>query len=151
MPSWGYIVFGTFLILFSNFLYRNRNSPNVYFEGCSPKLTTTVATIMGFVFIVVGIFGYFFPIVLKWMEVYFETAEYLLDIFDIIVFLLLQAFLIFGLFHTLVMKRGKSNWLPVVLFFTVLSAIYWMWIIGTEQFDNVYREPFENILKLLFE
>jgi hypothetical protein len=155
MPWWGYIALGIGTILFSAILYRNRSSPNVEFEGGSPRTVTTIAIIVGLILIVVGISGYFFPPVIGGWETVTKVTESLSEIWDILGFLLLQALLICGLVYTLgwkgIIKREKSDLLPAVLICTVLSAIYWAWIFGADKFDSVYREPFLYIYNLLFE
>jgi hypothetical protein len=155
MPWWGYIALGIGTILFSAILYRYRNSPNVEFKGGSPRTVTTFAIIVGLVLIVVGISGYFYPKVMGGWETFTKATERLSDIWDILGFLALQVLLVCGIVYTLVwkalFKREKSDLLPAVLIFTVLSAIYRAWIFGAGKFDSVYKEPFQYIYNLLFE
>jgi hypothetical protein len=155
MPWWGYIALGVGVILFSAILYKYRNSPNVEFEGGSPRTVTTFAIIVGLVLIAVGFSGYFIPAVIRGWETLSKVMESLSEIWDILGFLAVQALLICALLYALVwktiIKREKSDLLPIVLIFTALSAIYWVWIFAAKKLESVYIEPFQYIHNLLFE
>lgn len=155
MPWWGCIALGVGLIILVTLLYMNRDSQKVYFDGGSPKVVTMFTIIIGSVLVILCIFGYFFPGILKWMELYSKVAENLSNIYEISLFAVLQALLFFGLFYTIIYKaiirREKSDLLTGVLFFTVLSGVYWVWIFWADKFEDGYKAPFQYFYKLIFE
>jgi tetratricopeptide (TPR) repeat protein len=72
MHWWLCIVVGAVFISLASILYVNRDNPNVYFKGGSPRFVTTIIIIYGVAIITVGIFGYFFP---RGTQAFLETAE----------------------------------------------------------------------------
>lgn len=152
MQWWGYIAIGIALIVFIVLLYLNRDSPNVNFEGAPPRLVTKVFIIIGTVLIILGVVGYFFPIVLRRAEVVYESAQILESVYYLIGALALQALLVFISFYTIVyklfIKGEKSDLLPAVIFFTALMVISWLIVLLTGKFDYSYKEPFLKFMNL---
>ncbi len=149
MSWWVYVLIGVGVLIFTLILYAFRDSPGVEFEGGSPGCVTAVFVVVSLGMIVAGIWGYFNPAVLSWIEWYSETAEHAENAWDVVSFLFWQVVFLGMFLYFLLWRRDEPDMLPGLAIILTLFAIYWIFVLATGRFDAWFREPFRYLYHLV--
>ena len=139
---------GVGIVLISWLFYAYRDSDFVTFEGGTPGCVTAGFNIIGFILIVIGVWGYFNPRVLEWMEIYSTTAENAENAWEVAVFIFWQIALVVGLVYSIFFD-DDNDLLRGLLIFLAISTCYWIFVISTGRFERWIIGPFRYFYDLL--